>query len=690
MKSTGGGAPGQTAVAGTMLARLTAGILFAALALGAVIPKVAGGAYLALALIGIIWLSVRGAWHRPRPVRHEKLLILVILAFAGVYLLSWAWHGFDLSDTAGLRRLLRVALIIPIYLFLRRVDGLEPAWWNGLTAAAWICGGYALWTLLTGDGGQRVEGPTNPIYFGGVTLIFGLMLLARVVDRSLGLPARLFAAAAVIMALMASALSGSRGAWLALFPLALLYVSTLGSREPPAVRFGVPAAAVAVTLAVGLMPFAPLGERMTEGVQEAISIVRGDDSERSVGQRTQMWRLAADDIRSYPAAGTGPSGFRKALEEAVENGRLDRRYLAYRHPHNQYLSALLLAGMPGLAVLLLLLAVPAVRYTNQWQGVIRGNRLLGWCGLVTVFVLGTMMLTESLFERNAGIVWFGLLVAGVSGLITARRRQELSAATGPRRQRLSVIIITKNEADRIERCLAPISGWADEIIVLDSGSADETVAICRRYTERVEVTDWPGFGKQKQRALDRARGDWVLSLDADEEVSEELKREIDLILTRRHAHFSAYRLPWTTIAFGRRLLFGAWSRAPLRLFLRGSARFTDAEVHEKLVLSAGRHAGRLEGPLYHRVFRDLDHAREKLGRYARLQAGVRRRRGRRVGPFGPAWRGAWNFVANFLLRGAFLDGRAGFTMSRLYARYTYDKYRRLRKHRTSATEGRPT
>lgn len=672
---------GPTVAAGTPLARLTAGILFTGLALGAVVPKVTGGAYLSLALIGIIWLSVRGGWRLPRPARHEKLLILAILAFAAVYFASWAWHGFELSGAAGLRRLLRVALIVPIYLFIRRVDKLEPAWWHGLTAGAWIAGGYALWVLLCGDGGDavRVEGPTNPIYFGGVTLMFGLMLLARVVDRALGTPARIFAAAAVIMVLLASALSGSRGAWLALFPLALLYVSTLGSREPPAVRFGVPAAAVAVTLTVGLMPFAPLGERMTEGVREAISIVRGNDSEHSVGQRAEMWQLAAGAIKAHPLAGVGPSGFSTALEEAVEDGRMDRRYLIYRHPHNQYLSALLLAGVPGLVVLLLLLAVPALRYAGLWHSAIRGSRLLGWCGLVAIFVLGSMMLTESLFERNAGIVWFGLLIAGVSGLITARRRCELSAAPGARQQRLSVIIITKNEADRIERCLKSIAGWADEIIVLDSGSTDGTVDICRRYTDQIEITDWPGFGKQKQRALERATCEWVLSLDADEEVSGELKREIDLILTRRHTHFPAYRLPWTTIAFGRRLLFGAWSRAPLRLFLRGSARFTDAEVHEKLVLSDGHHAGRLEGPLYHRVFRDLDHAREKLGRYAELQAGVRQRQGRRVGPLGPIWRGGWNFVVNFLLRGAFLDGRAGFTMSRLHARYTYDKYRALRK-----------
>ena len=90
---------------------------------------------------------------------------------------------------------------------------------------------------------------------------------------------------------------------------------------------------------------------------------------------------------------------------------------------------------------------------------------------------------------------------------------------------LSVILITKNEADNIVDCLASVA-WADEIIVFDSGSEDETVSICREYTDKVYETDWPGFGIQKQRALNKAKGDWVLSIDADEIVTAELRVEI--------------------------------------------------------------------------------------------------------------------------------------------------------------------
>ena len=108
---------------------------------------------------------------------------------------------------------------------------------------------------------------------------------------------------------------------------------------------------------------------------------------------------------------------------------------------------------------------------------------------------------------------------------------------------LSVILITKNEGDRVELCLQSIVDIADEIIVLDSGSTDETVAICQRYTDNVTVTDWPGFGKQKQRALDKASGDWVLSIDADEALDEQIQQALVSLLAQDTIIATAHRLP---------------------------------------------------------------------------------------------------------------------------------------------------
>ena len=120
---------------------------------------------------------------------------------------------------------------------------------------------------------------------------------------------------------------------------------------------------------------------------------------------------------------------------------------------------------------------------------------------------------------------------------------------------LSVILITRNEAHNIRDCLESVA-WADEIIVLDSGSEDDTVALCRRYTQRVYQTDWPGFGPQKNRALGLAEGDWVLSIDADERVSQPLRLEIEQAIAS--ATYPAYSLPRRSSYCGRFMQHGGW------------------------------------------------------------------------------------------------------------------------------------
>lgn len=674
--------PGSKRVAeDSWLARAAALVLFLGLAFGLVVPKVAGGAFLLLALLGIIWLEPGGLRRRPGLDDHERLLVFAVVAFVGVWLLAWLVHGLHPVGGDDVGRILRLLLVIPVYLFLARVDGLERAWWTGLAAGAALAGAYAISFALSGQPGEwaeRVGGPTNPIYFGGVVLAFSVMLLPRVADAGIDVPRRILAGGAVALGLTASALSGSRGAWLALLPLLLLYLATLGTRLRPAWRYGLPLAIVGFTLLLSLLPGIPLGERIADAWatlrQSSATPARSD----TLGIRWALWQLSFEQIRDAWLFGHGPGGFRDALEAAVADGRLPAWMLEYHHPHNQFLSALMIAGVPGLIVLVLLFGVPLRRFAKLWASGLARTRLIGWSGLVAVAVLGVMGLSESIFQRNSGIVWFGLLTACASALVRVRLRRELENATAQRVHSLSVVMICRDEADRVERALASVAGWADEIIVLDSGSTDATPEICRRYATRFEVTDWPGFGPQKQRALARATGDWVLSLDADEVVSEPLRREIDLVLSQRRPHFAGYRLPWRTLAFGRELHFGHWARAPLRLVERSRAAFTSARVHEKLVLSGPRRrTGRLEGPLYHHVFRDRRHARDKLAGYARLQAAARHAAGRRAGRWSAWLRAGFNLFDNFVLRGAFLDGRAGWTMSRLQAAYTLDKYREL-------------
>ncbi len=245
--------------------------------------------------------------------------------------------------------------------------------------------------------------------------------------------------------------------------------------------------------------------------------------------------------------------------------------------------------------------------------------------------------------------------------------------------RLSVAIITLNESSRIARCLASVD-FADEVVIVDSGSTDGTARIAGELGARVLVTpDWPGFGPQKNRALAACSADWVLSIDADEQVDAGLRRAILDVLARpapgpgepagywirRHSRFC-----------GQPIWHGDWRNdRVLRLFRRDRARFTDDRVHERVDCPAPH--GELAGHLLHDTVDSVEDMIEKTRRYALLGARKLRESGRRGGPVLAALRAAWTFVRGYLLRGGFLDGRAGLTIARLNAWGTWLKYRHL-------------
>ncbi|TVS10559.1 MAG: glycosyltransferase [Wenzhouxiangella sp.] len=672
--------PTATIDGGHALGRFSAVVLFLTLALGLVLPKIAGAGFLLLALVAMVWLTWNRAWHLQGLHASERLLVLAALLFVGVWLLAWVWHGLDADGRQGLGRILRLLLIVPLFLYLRRIDGLAAAWWHGLAAGALIAGAHAWWFLLSGQIGEfedRAGGATNPIYFGGIALLMAFMLLARISQPGLAAWARIVAAAGVFGGVSASLLSGSRGAWVAAIPLLLLYLLSFGRHLGTAWRIGLPTVFLATAIGLNLLPQINMDQRLADVAREIGASMSGQPSGGGVAERIEMWRISLAEIGKRPLLGPGPGAFKQALVEAVEDGRASAELLVYRHPHSQFLSAWLHGGIPGLVSLVLLFGLPLRRFWLMRSSSLDSTQTMAWCALAAIGMLAVMALTESIFERNIGVIWFALLLAGSLGLLTSERRRELAAPV-QRQARLSVIVIVYNEADRIRHCLDPISGWADEIVILDSGSTDDTVAICREYTDRVEQTDWPGFGPQKQRALDRATGDWVLSLDADEVVGTELKREIDFTLAQEPPRHQAYTLPWLTHAFGTTLQHGHWARAPLRLFRRDCGRFTPAAVHEKVVLADGCKTGHLQAPLHHFSYRDSAHARAKLAGYARLQAQERFEAGRRCRWPALAWiKAALNWIDNYLLRAAFLDGRGGWIMSRLTAAYTLEKYRAL-------------
>ena len=240
---------------------------------------------------------------------------------------------------------------------------------------------------------------------------------------------------------------------------------------------------------------------------------------------------------------------------------------------------------------------------------------------------------------------------------------------------LSVVIITRNEAAVIARCLESVA-WADELIVLDAGSADETARLAGECGAKVHVApDWPGFGPQKNRALDLATCDWVLSLDADEWVTPELRAEIARALATPGTH-AAFRMPRLSSYCGRFMRHsGWWPDHVTRLFRRGQARFSDDLVHERLIVSGA--VGTLGEPLLHEAIRDLDEALAKMNAYSTAGALMQLKRGRKASLAGAVWHGIWTFFRTYVLRAGFLDGREGFLLAVSNAEGAYYRYLKL-------------
>ena len=239
---------------------------------------------------------------------------------------------------------------------------------------------------------------------------------------------------------------------------------------------------------------------------------------------------------------------------------------------------------------------------------------------------------------------------------------------------LSVILITKNEAKHIAACLDSVS-FADELIVVDSGSTDGTIDIARSKGAKVFVfDDWPGFGPQKNRALDLATQPWVLSIDADERVTPALQNEI--IQTIEHAAFDAYQIARLSEFCGKAIRHsGWWPDHVLRLFKRGAARFTDAAVHERVV-SHGP-VGTMHHWILHFPYEDMESLIAKVNRYSTDAAVMMAQRGKQSGPFVAFAHAFWTFIRIYLLRRGFLDGRHGFVLAVTAASGSFYRYAKL-------------
>lgn len=241
--------------------------------------------------------------------------------------------------------------------------------------------------------------------------------------------------------------------------------------------------------------------------------------------------------------------------------------------------------------------------------------------------------------------------------------------------RLSVVVITRNEQLNIESCLRSVD-FADEVVVVDNTSSDSTADLARQWGAKVVVTqDWPGFGPQKNRALDLATGDWVLSLDADERVTPELRQEILAVIAKADAP-DCYSIPRSSWFCGRFIRHSGWTPDYVdRLFKRGSARFSDDLVHEKLV-----HRGQaqpLKNALLHYSHRSFSDVLTKIDRYSTASAQQAWGRGKRSSVWGAVGHGLWAFVRTYVFKAGFLDGGHGVALAIANAEGSYYRHIKL-------------
>jgi glycosyltransferase involved in cell wall biosynthesis len=239
---------------------------------------------------------------------------------------------------------------------------------------------------------------------------------------------------------------------------------------------------------------------------------------------------------------------------------------------------------------------------------------------------------------------------------------------------ITATIITLNEAANIAGALESV-GWADEIIVVDAESTDETVAIARRYTDRVIVRPWPGYVEQKNYAAVQARHDWIFSLDADERVTPELAAEIRAVLESGPS-CAGYRGPRVNHFLGRWIRTTDWyPDYQLRLYDRRRARWTGRYVHESI--RADGDVGRLRTELQHYSFRDVAHHVRTINHYSSLAARQMFEDGRRAGALGIVLHAGAAFLRNYLLRRGIADGTAGLSISLLNSYYVALKFVKL-------------
>lgn len=250
----------------------------------------------------------------------------------------------------------------------------------------------------------------------------------------------------------------------------------------------------------------------------------------------------------------------------------------------------------------------------------------------------------------------------------------MSNSIQSRKPTLAIAMIVKNESQHLAACLDTVKDWADEIVILDSGSTDNTEEIARGYTDKFYVnTDWPGFGKQRQLAQQYVESDYILWLDADERVSLQLKTSI-LAALAQNSPQTCYRINRLSYAFGKFIRHSGWyPDYVLRLHRRQDTAYNDSLVHESLILPKGYQVVTLQGDLLHFTFDNLTQYTRKTAQY--MKAWTDQREGRKTSSLsGALLHGFFRFCKMYILKRGFLDGRHGLLLAILSANTTFTRY----------------
>lgn len=627
------------------------------------------GATLLAAITGIVFM-LRGSllktgWDKPKELR---LLHFAFWFFVLVSALAWVTGSFSYEGRKTLGTVARFILFWPLVIAFTRTQLNARSVFLAMALVPLAAIATAIFTLLAQDvslaalRSGRFDGGINAISFGNISLLGSILTLlgaSYFFSLKRHLPGFLLIVAG-LGGLYVSSLSGTRSNLVAL-PILMLLLLPLAK---PRMRIAIVVAALAFTAV-----FAITSDRLTEAVE---TLAQQSSMDSGMQIRFELWALSWQLFLDNPLAGAGLGSFTAAVKQAAASGGVSAILASHSngHAHNDLLDLAATRGIWGIFAWAFILFIPLTLFARHVFNAHKPSAYLATAGTMVATGYLIFGLTEATFNRSLLLTFYLL---AISAIAAALYLELAKSYTRQRSVRVSATIITKNEEDHIADCIQSARLVADEIIVLDSGSSDRTVEIAQQYADVVEVTDWPGFGVQKQRALEKATGDWVLSIDADERITPGLAREINHTLAAPDAE--AYKLPWAVTLYNTRLDFGRSGRAPLRLFRREGVHFSDALVHEKILVPAGRKVKTLRGRLTHYTHRNFGHSLEKSAKYAWLGSQEKFRRNKRTRTLVyPTFRGLLTFVQVYFIRFGFLDGAVGFLVAMTYAQGSFNKY----------------